>query len=204
MNGNVSEEGISKDLDWMERGGIGGVQNFEGSLGTPQVVEKRVPYLSPAWRSALRHAVQTAHDRGLEFTIAASPGWSETGGPWVKPEQAMKKLTWSELDVTGGRKLSLALPQPPSETGMFPGLAGGTGVFPGTGKTEEAKEGVIPARFYRDSRVVAYRLPAAERVAKAVITASNPIDAGVLTDGDINKAVDIKLDHDKSGWVQFA
>jgi hypothetical protein len=204
MNGNVSEAGIDRDLEWMERVGIGGVQNFEGSLGTPQVVEQRVPYRSPAWQSAIRRAVRTAHAKGLEFTIAASPGWSETGGPWVRPEQGMKKLAWSELDVTGGRKLSVLLPAPPNETGMFPGLVGGTGVFPGSGKTETASEALVPTRFYRDTKVVAYRIPDIEADAGAVITASNPVDTAVLTDGDINKSVEIKLDHDNSGWIMFA
>jgi hypothetical protein len=53
------------------------------------------------------------------MAIASSPGWSETGGPWVKPEQAMKKLVWSELRVTGGTKFAGTLPKPPNTTGPF-------------------------------------------------------------------------------------
>jgi hypothetical protein len=48
------------------------------------------------------------------MALFSSPGWSETGGPWVKPEQAMKKLVWSETIVEGPRKFEGKLPQPPS------------------------------------------------------------------------------------------
>jgi hypothetical protein len=70
------------------------------------IVDKRLVFMTPEWRAAFKHAVETADADGFEFAIAGSPGWSETGGPWVKPEQAMKKLVWSETPVVGGRKLA--------------------------------------------------------------------------------------------------
>jgi len=106
MNGNITKEGIRLDLEWMKRVGIGGVQNFDASLMTPQVVEKRLAYMTPEWSDAFRYAADLAQEKGLELAIAASPGWSETGGPWVQPEAAMKKLVWSETDVRGGRRFS--------------------------------------------------------------------------------------------------
>ncbi|CAM8671313.1 glycosyl hydrolase [Sphingobium cupriresistens] len=119
MNGNVTKDGIDKDLDWMARMGIGGVQNFDASLMTPQIVPERLIYMTDGWKDAFRHAVHTADAKGLEFAIAASPGWSETGGPWVKPQDAMKKLVWSETDLRGGQRVKGALPMPPSITGAF-------------------------------------------------------------------------------------
>lgn len=149
MNGNVTKEGIDKDLDWMARMGIGGVQNFDASLMTPQIVKERLPYMTDGWKDAFRHAVQTADAKGLEFAIAASPGWSETGGPWVKPQDAMKKLVWSETDLRGGQRLKGALPAPPAVTGPFQSakfsdpLSGG------------AESGALPSH-YADARVLAY------------------------------------------------
>ena len=32
MNGNITKEGIKLDLEWMQRVGIGGFQNFDASL----------------------------------------------------------------------------------------------------------------------------------------------------------------------------
>jgi len=123
MSGNVSKEGIRKDLEWMRRVGIGGLQNFDVALGTPQVVDKRVTYMSPEWKDAFRHAATLADELGLEFTIAGSPGWSETGGPWVEPQDGMKKLVWSETRIEGGRRFQGLLAPPPGVTGPFQAMA---------------------------------------------------------------------------------
>ena len=102
MNGNITKEGINLDLEWMKRIGIGGFQNFDAALGTPQVVEKRLVYMTPDWKDAFLFTTHKADSLGLEMAIAGSPGWSESGGPWVKPYQAMKKVVWSET-AGGGR-----------------------------------------------------------------------------------------------------
>src|ERR1700694_588197 len=56
MNGNITKEGIKLDLEWMSRVGIGGFQNFDAALGTQQVVEKRLSYMTPEWQDAFRFA----------------------------------------------------------------------------------------------------------------------------------------------------
>src|SRR5688500_7370538 len=86
MNGNISKEGIEKDLEWMKRIGIGGLQNFDAAWDTPQVVDQRLIYMTPPWQDAFRHATELADRLDLEFAIASSPGFSETGGPWVEPK----------------------------------------------------------------------------------------------------------------------
>lgn len=197
MDGNVTEDGIVKDLAWMERVGIGGVQNFDGSLHTPQIVPERVPYQSEAWRRAFRRAVEEAEARSLEFTIASSPGWSETGGPWVRPEQAMKKLVWSELDIEGGKPLSAALPLPPSISGPFQELPGG-------GAEPSATPPAGLPSLYRDSRVIAYRIPAADREPDARITASAPFDTARLARGDRTQFQPLAMGPGGLGWINFA
>ena len=47
MNGNISKEGIKADLEWMKRIGIGGFQNFNLGLKTPQIVKNRLIYMTP-------------------------------------------------------------------------------------------------------------------------------------------------------------
>ena len=84
MNGNVTQEGITADLEWMKRVGIAGMQMFDGNLGTPQFVDKRLVWMTPEWKDAFHHAAAEADRLGLEMTMAASGGWSETAGPWVK------------------------------------------------------------------------------------------------------------------------
>jgi len=119
MNGNITQKGIQLDLDWMSRVGLGGVQTFDAAYNTPQIVDQRLVFMSAPWESAFRSAVTLADELGLEFAIAGSPGWSESGGPWVKPEQGMKKLVWIELRVTGGVRLTGKLPRPPANVGPF-------------------------------------------------------------------------------------
>ena len=102
MNGNVTKNGIAKDMAWMKRVGIGGLQNFDADLGSPQIVAKRLVYMHPDWKDAFHFAAQRADALGLELAIASSPGWSETGGPWVKPQDgldsAMKLLSEGDFD----------------------------------------------------------------------------------------------------------
>lgn len=142
MNGNVTKDGIAKDLDWMADVGIGGVQNFDASLGTPQVVDRRLPYMTPEWQDAFRFAVHEADRHGLELAIAASPGWSETGGPWVPPQDGMKKLVWSESVLVGGKRFKGKLAAPPAVTGPYqnvpfseelPGISGDAAKVPQMG-----------------------------------------------------------------------
>ena len=56
MNGNISKDGIAKDLAWMKAMGIGGLQNFDANLATPQIVDKRIVYMTPEWKDAFRFA----------------------------------------------------------------------------------------------------------------------------------------------------
>src|SRR5438128_7607634 len=124
MNGNITKEGIKLDLEWMHRAGIAGFQNFDASLNTPKVVEKRLVFMTSEWKDAFRYAATLADQLGLEMAIAGSPGWSESGGPWVPPAQAMKKVVWSETRVEGGRPFPGVLPKPPPTTGPFQNIPG--------------------------------------------------------------------------------
>jgi hypothetical protein len=122
---NITKEGITKDLEWMKRAGIAGFQLADVNAGGGQTVDKKIEFGKPEWFDAVRHAASEADRLGLEMTIFSSAGWSETGGPWVKPEQAMKKLVWSELEVKGPQSFAGKLPQPPSNNGPIRNLITG-------------------------------------------------------------------------------
>lgn len=110
MDGNVSKEGIRKDIEWMKRNGIGGFHQFDaGGVNMPRAAKVRLPYLSDGWKDAFRFALNLADSLDMDVTIASAPGWSSTGGPWVKPEDAIKKLEWRSVDVRGG-KVSIQVP----------------------------------------------------------------------------------------------
>ncbi len=187
MNGNISREGIKLDLEWMHRVGIGGFHNFDAALSTPKVVEHRLAYMTPEWKDAFKYATTLADQFGMEEAIAGSPGWSESGGPWVPPAEAMKKYVWSETEVEGGKLFHGILPHPPTNTGAFqnePNHDLGLDVSPG-----EALP--VDPTHYADSAVVAYRLPDNDLSIASLnprVTTSaapnTPIDAAPLSDGD--------------------
>src|SRR5436189_4219573 len=184
MNGNITKEGIKLDLEWMKRVGIGGFQNFDAALNTPKFVDKRLVYMTPEWKDAFKYATTLADQLGLEEAIAGSPGWSESGGPWVKPEQGMKKLVWSETRIEGGEKFSEVLPQPPSTTGPFQNLPVFDFLAAMTGQPQPA----APS-FYADSAVIAYPAPDSDvpisSLQPKISSSGGNIDVAKLTDGDL-------------------
>ena len=119
MDGNITKDGIRKDLEWMDRSGIRGFHLFDAALATRRVVDERLVYMTPQWQDAFRYALDIADSLGMEAGIASSPGWTHSGGPWVKPEDAMKKLVWREITVCGDRHFEEALPEPFCSKGPF-------------------------------------------------------------------------------------
>ncbi len=113
ISNNVSKEGVVKDLQSMKKAGIN--RAFIGNIGLEDVPYGNVPMLSEAWWEILHTALKTASELDIEIGIFNSPGWSQSGGPWVKPEQAMRYLASSELRVTGPAKLNQMLKTPTAE-----------------------------------------------------------------------------------------
>jgi len=186
MNGNISKDGIAKDLAWMKRVGIGGLQNFDADLRTPQIVDRRLIYMTPAWKDAFRFAATEADRLGLELAIAASPGWSETGGPWVPPEDGLKKLVWSETSVSGGKRFTGVLAKPPGVTGPFQSMP----MQPGISEMISGEAPKPGAVHYGDVAVLA--VPVAGQAAAVpgiTLADGTPIDAAKLLDGDLTTGV---------------
>jgi hypothetical protein len=201
MNGNITKEGIKLDLEWMHRVGLAGFQNFDAALSTPQVVEKRLAYMTPEWKEAFKYATVLADQLGMEEAIAGSPGWSESGGPWVPASEGMKKYVWSTTLVEGGKPFTGKLAHPPSNTGAFQSL--------GTRDLMERPEGskLIP-QFYADSAVIAYRRPASDLPLESLhpkITASGgSLDVAMLSDGDLEKTTELPMPAvGESAWIQY-
>ncbi len=198
MNGNVTKEGIRADLEWMNRVGIGGFQNFDAGLNSPQVVENRLVYMTPDWKDHFLFTTKLSDSLGLEMAIAGSPGWSESGGPWVKPEEAMKKYVWSEIRVQGAKTFNGKLPQPPDVSGPFQNIGLAPNPMGGHG-------GAAVPNYYEDVAVFAYRLPDADKSLKELnpkITSSGGnFTLELLSDGDLVKTA--KLPEAKTSWIQY-
>ena len=119
LNGNVTREGITKDLEEMKRQGINGVMIFHAGEGKTPVGPK---FLSPQWHELFRHALREASRLGMEVSVNRCDGW-DSGGPWITQDGANKKLVYSELQVDGPKKLSHELPQPPALDGYYHDVA---------------------------------------------------------------------------------
>lgn len=95
IGGNVSKDGITADLEAIARAGIGGIQFFHGQMGQaypwPRTKEQ-IPCLSEKWDELVAHAADECARLGLKFEMQNCPGWSMSGGPWITPDKAMRKL----------------------------------------------------------------------------------------------------------------
>jgi hypothetical protein len=137
MNGCVTKEGITADLESMKRVGLGGAQLFSVHLTAEALfsvqaakysrqyreVRGEVTFMSPQWRELVRHAVSESHRLGLELSILHSEGWGQGGGSWVEPAQSMQKLVWSEAPIQGGRRVSLNVRRPVPEPAYYRDIA---------------------------------------------------------------------------------
>ncbi len=154
MNGNVTTEGITLDIEAMKRVGIRGFQVFQVGTGIPK---GPVGYSSAEHAHLLQHAAKEADRLGMEFDIMNCPGWSSSGGPWITPAYSMKQLTWSELLVRSGRKsVVAALAQPYTKLGYyrdvcvlaFPALEGETTPWQQTLRAVRTNNGPVDSSVF--------------------------------------------------------
>ena len=153
VNDNISVEGLVKDLEAMAEVGIRRV--FIGNIGlaSSRSIYGKVNILSPEWWEAMHQAMKTATQLGLEIGVFNSPGWSQSGGPWVNPERSMRFLNFKEHNVKGSQQLELHLTKSSPDFEQVKVIA-----FP-TPKAEIAEIKVIstnyPALFDKDTSTTA-------------------------------------------------
>ncbi|MFC6644625.1 glycosyl hydrolase [Granulicella cerasi] len=213
LSNNVSYDGITADLKWMKRVDIGGFQMFDGDMHAPLFVDKPVVWMTPEWKRDWRHAALLADQLHLEMAMAASGGWSETAGPWVKPSQGMKRYVWSETSIVGPTAFHSKLSTPPHGFGKFQDVP-----LPPAGKEEPdltlpgAKpqpvlpSSAAPQPFYADAAVVAYRIPddAAAELQPAITSSSGSIDGALLTDGSYRDTTPLTLkSKEREAWIEL-
>ena len=101
ISDNISTEGVVRDLEAMKKAGIN--RAFIGNIGLD---EAGIPYgktklFTPEWWDIMHTALKKATELDIEIGIFNCPGWSQSGGPWVKPEQSMRYLASSAMTVKG-------------------------------------------------------------------------------------------------------
>jgi hypothetical protein len=110
ISDNISREGITRDLEAMARVGIG--EAFIGNIGLDDIMSGNIPVLSEEWWQLVEHAIREGKRVGVNIGMFNCPGWSQSGGPWVKPDEAMRYLVFSETRIVGGRRIEQKLACP--------------------------------------------------------------------------------------------
>ncbi len=114
ISDNISKEGIIKDLHAMKKVGIN--RAFIGNIGLEDIPKEKwgkVNIFSDQWWEVVHTALKTATELNIEIGMFNGPGWSQSGGPWVKENQAMRYLYAADTLVKGGTKFS-------SKVGNYP------------------------------------------------------------------------------------
>ena len=80
----------------------------------------RFDFMSDRWREMFRHAISEASRLGLEVNMNNDAGWNGSGGPWIRPEESMQEVVWTETEVTGAKVFEGVLPLPSSQGRFLP------------------------------------------------------------------------------------
>ena len=155
LGGNISKEGITADLEAMKRVGVGGAHIF--SLKAP-LDPGPIQFMSAEWFDLVTHATKEAERLGIELGMHNAPHCAGSGGPWIKPEDSMQMLVWSETRIKGVAHFDRVLAMPRANQ-----------------------------NYYRDVAVLAFPTPGAERLSMAeagakitCVSAAEPMDASQL------------------------
>ncbi|MEJ5963139.1 glycosyl hydrolase [Pedobacter immunditicola] len=175
IQGGVSKEGITADLQAMKEAGIGGA--YLMSIQGPAKVPLYTPVsnqLTPRWWSMVTFAMAEAKRLELKIGMHVSDGFALAGGPWITPELSMQKVVHSKINIKGAGQTKFNLPQP------------------------ETLEG-----YYKDIAVYAYPSPTGSGISTQTqipkITTSNGTDASGL----VKKGNTINFGAAEPLWIQY-
>ena len=116
MDGNLSGEAMTADLEAMKEAGIGNVLFLEVNVGVPR---GKVDFLSEEWQELFAHAMKECERLGITRTLGVGPGWSGSGGPWVEAGESMRHLVSSTLKVSSDTIGQIQLPVPEPRKPFF-------------------------------------------------------------------------------------
>ena len=121
LNGNLNGKEMTADLESMKEAGLGNLVFLEVDIGQPP--GGPVAFMSPKWQELFVQSVRDAERLGIDISLGIGPGWCGSGGPWVKPEQAMQHLVFSTTGMKGPQAYAAVLPVPAQRSNEFNTLA---------------------------------------------------------------------------------
>lgn len=167
VDGNITKDGITKDLEAMHSQGIvqATILNV-GLFNDSDFGVKKVRFGSDEWFEMFQWALTEAKRLQISIGVHNCDGWSSTGGPWITPEKSMKQYVWTKTLVKGGQSINTALKKP-----------------------------LALLNFYKDVAVVAYKTnetASSFQQAAPKIRLNDVTDAAVLMDGNPVSGVNVK------------
>ena len=158
MGGNITREGVTADLEAMQRVGIGGALIMNVSTDPGGSYEMGVPpgpvkFGTIEWREMFAFACREAARLGLQINMTNDAGWEGSGGPWVTPERSMQRVVFTTTQLHGGTTIDVLLPQPKPIVRHNP-------PFPTAADTGVQLREVLD--YYADIAVLAFPTPRAD------------------------------------------
>lgn len=124
INGNITKDGITKDLESMKQQGISQATILNvGSWIPMEIVSPPVKFYTGEWYEMFKWALQEANRLSITIGVHNCDGWSTSGGPWITPEKSMKQYVWSKSTVEGDQEISVQLAQPPTVQNFYRDVA---------------------------------------------------------------------------------
>lgn len=109
QDGNLNGKEMTADMEAVKAAGLGNLVFLEVDIGVPG---GPVKWMTEPWQNLFVQIIRDAERLGIDVTLGIGPGWCGSGGPWVKPEQAMQHLVFSSVDLQGPQARSQKLPVP--------------------------------------------------------------------------------------------
>lgn len=124
VQGSISKDGITKDLECMKAQGIAEATIINvGLINNKTYLVPQVKFDTEAWYDMFGWALTEAKRLGITIGVHNCDGWSSSGGPWITPEKSMKMFTWSNTIIKGGKTVSMQLERPFSRDDFYEDVA---------------------------------------------------------------------------------
>jgi hypothetical protein len=125
LNGNVTKEAITKDLEAMKSRNFYGAMIFDAGghnqWGSRDIIPAGPLFGSDAWNELFVFALDEARRLGLEIGFNIQSGWN-LGGPRITPQYAAKRLVCSETSISGGA-VNVSLKTPDTNNDFYREIA---------------------------------------------------------------------------------
>jgi hypothetical protein len=114
MHDMITREGITSDLESFKKFGLSGtlimiIGDADAQFHPLHNMKNPIKPMSQDFFDAWKFAAEESSRLGLTISSQFGPGWCHSGGPWIKPDQAIQHIDFSEIKVVLDKKGILRL-----------------------------------------------------------------------------------------------